>query len=1026
MECPNCHSENKDDSKFCGNCATPLNVEGSEGISLTKTLATPLPVISKDTLIAGKYRIIEEIGQGGMGIVYKAEDVRLQRTVALKFLPPHLADSAELKERFLIEARAAAGLSHPNICVIHEVGKEQDRSFIAMEYVEGETLRDKIKKGPLKTEDALAVASQIAAGLGEAHHKGIVHRDIKSANIMVTAKGQAKVMDFGLAKLRGGSSLTKSQTTLGTVAYMSPEQAKGEEVDGRSDLWSLGIVLYEMLTGELPFRGDRDLSIIHSIVHEDPKPIKSRKPPVPLELQQVVARALKKKREARYGLAEDILKDLKAYEETLRAEASGVFNLRSLVKRLRRPAIAVPTALAIVAIAVLAVWFFGRQAKIRWARQEILPEVERMIADNDVWRNLVSPYRLAVQAEAVLGNDPKLTELFSKCSLNIDVKTEPSGARVYMKEYTTPDIEWSYLGITPIEKVRVPIGIFRWKFEKEGYETVLAVGSTWNVGAVAGTIMPYDLVRTLDKEGSVPPGMVRVQGAKTAVGTLGDFFIDRYEVTNRQYKEFVDAGGYRNKDNWKHPFVIDGRELTWDEAMRELVDPTGQPGPSTWQAGDYPDGQADHPVSGVSWYEAAAYAEYAGKSLPTNAHWNVAGGRFTPMLQWPQLGGFAILAPFCNFKGKGPVPVGSLPGLTSYGAFDMAGNVREWCWNETSQGRLIKGGAWDDNTYEFRAQRQAPPMDRSAKNGFRLALYPDPETAPEAAFGFQRLGDPRNFYEEKPVADPIFQVYREQFSYDRTDLNARVESREESPGGWIHEKISFDAAYGGERVPAHLFLPRNTPPPYQTVIYFPGSASTWERSSQNIESFYEFTMFLSFLVKNGRAVLYPVYKGTFERGDPALSSIHLGAESHSFTEYMTQLVKDFRRCVDYLETRPDIDGGKLAYYGMSWGGWLGAIIPAVEERLKASILIAGGLVGRGRPEVFALNYVTRVRTPTLMLNGKFDNLFETGIKPLFDLLGTPAEHKQLKVYDTDHIPPRSEFIKETLAWLDKYLGPVKR
>lgn len=317
-------------------------------------------------------------------------------------------------------------------------------------------------------------------------------------------------------------------------------------------------------------------------------------------------------------------------------------------------------------------------------------------------------------------------------------------------------------------------------------------------------------------------------------------------------------------------------------------------------------------------------------------------------------------------------------------------------------------------------------MDRSAKNGFRLALYPDPETAPEAAFGFQRLGDPRNFYEEKPVADPIFQVYREQFSYDRTDLNARVESREESPGGWIHEKISFDAAYGGERVPAHLFLPRNTPPPYQTVIYFPGSASTWERSSQNIESFYEFTMFLSFLVKNGRAVLYPVYKGTFERGDPALSAIHLGAESHSFTEYMIQLVKDLRICVDYLETRPDIDGEKLAYYGMSWGGWLGTIIPAVEERLKASILIAGGLVGRGRPEVYPLNYVTRVRTPTLMLNGKFDNLFETGIKPLFDLLGTPAEHKQLKVYDTDHIPPRNEFIKETLVWLDRYLGPVNR
>ncbi|MCJ7488208.1 MAG: protein kinase, partial [Candidatus Aminicenantes bacterium] len=581
--------------------ATPLNLEETLPASLTQTLATPLPVILKDALIAGKYRIVEEIGRGGMGVVFKAEDIRLQRTVALKFLPPHLADSAELKERFLIEARAAAALSHPNICVIHEVGEDEKRPYIAMEYVEGETLRDRIKKKPLTTEDALAITSQVAAGLGEAHGKGIIHRDIKSANIMVTAKGQAKVMDFGLAKLRGGSSLTKSQTTLGTVAYMSPEQAKGEEIDGRTDLWSLGVVLYEMLTGELPFKGDRDLSIIHSIVHEDPRPIKSRKPPVPQELQQVVTRALKKNRDSRYGSAEDVLKDLRIYEETLQAESAGVFNLRSLLKRLHRPAVAVPTALAVVVIAAAASWFFKHQAKVRWAMEVAIPEIERMIADNDVWRNLVPPYRLAEKAEAVLGNDPKLAELFSKCSLNIDVKTEPPGARVYMKEYETPDAEWSYLGKTPIEKIRLPVGIFRWKLEKEGYETVLAAASTWSTDlANHDIIIPYDLVRSLDKTGSIPPGMVRVQGTKTAVGTLGDFFIDRCEVTNRQFKEFIDRGGYRNKEYWKYKIVKDGKELTREEAMREFVDPTGLPGPSTWNAGDYPEGEGDHPVSGVS------------------------------------------------------------------------------------------------------------------------------------------------------------------------------------------------------------------------------------------------------------------------------------------------------------------------------------------------------------------------------------------------------------------------------------------
>ena len=318
MKCPKCYADNPDTSRFCGNCAALLAQERQLPNSLTKTLATPLHVISKDSLIAGKYRIVEEIGRGGMGVVYKAEDLKLKRPVALKFLPPHLMDSPELKERFLIEAQAAAALSHPNICVIHEVGESEGRFFIAMEYVEGETLRDKIKNAPLKTEEALDITIQVAAGLGEAHRKGIIHRDIKSANIMVTEKGQAKVMDFGLAKLRGGSSLTKSQTTLGTVAYMSPEQARGDELDGRTDIWSLGVVLYEILTGEQPFKGDHDQSVIHSILHEEPRSPKKARPNTAPELEQVVSQALAKKPADRYQSMEEFRDDLEAVAEGLK------------------------------------------------------------------------------------------------------------------------------------------------------------------------------------------------------------------------------------------------------------------------------------------------------------------------------------------------------------------------------------------------------------------------------------------------------------------------------------------------------------------------------------------------------------------------------------------------------------------------------------------------------------------------------------------------------------------------------------
>jgi TolB-like protein/predicted Ser/Thr protein kinase/cytochrome c-type biogenesis protein CcmH/NrfG len=318
MKCPKCQYDNPDATNFCGKCGEPLTADARMADSLTKTLETPVQVVKPGTVVAGKCRILEEIGQGGMGIVYKAEDIQLQRPVALKFLPPHLADSAELKERFLIEARAAAALSHPNICVIHEVGETEGRPYIAMEYVEGETLKDKRRKGPLKTEDVLDIAIQIASGLGEAHRKGIIHRDIKSANIMVTEKGQAKVMDFGLAKLRGGSSLTKSQTTLGTVAYMSPEQARGQDLDPRTDIWSLGVVLYETLAGKLPFRGDHDQAVIYSILHNEPEALKKARPDLPAGLDEIVGQALAKKPVDRYQTMEEFRADIEAVAEGLK------------------------------------------------------------------------------------------------------------------------------------------------------------------------------------------------------------------------------------------------------------------------------------------------------------------------------------------------------------------------------------------------------------------------------------------------------------------------------------------------------------------------------------------------------------------------------------------------------------------------------------------------------------------------------------------------------------------------------------
>ncbi len=982
--------------------------------------------------LAARYVILQKAGAGGMATVYLAQDVKHDRKVAIKVMRPELA-TAVGAERFLREVAITAKLNHPHILPLLDSGEADGLLYYIMPFVEGETLHDRIaREGQLPLDDALQITRSVAAALSYAHSQDVIHRDIKPDNVLLSA-GVAVVADFGIARAvsaAGGGGLTQTGISVGTPAYMSPEQATGgHRIDGRTDIYALGCLLYEMLSGDAPYIASTPQALLAKKLSEPLPRISVVRETVPPSVEAALIKALAKTPADRYATADQFADALTTAEGPAAAPAvtETTAQTEAFTTRLRRPWVVFSTIAALIVLVFFAVRFAQRRADVRWATQVALPEIERLSGENDVWRNLVAPYRLAEQAELILGDDPRLAELFARVSLEIDVETEPPGARVYMREYGDVAVDWTFLGVSPINAARVPIGIFRWKFEKEGYETVVAAASTWDIGG-EDIVTSSHLVRTLDEEGTVPSGMVRVEATETPAGTLAEFFIDRYEVTNRAYKEFVDAGGYRNREYWKHPFTLNGRQLTWEEAMRTFVDQSDQPGPATWVGGDYPRGEEEHPVSGVSWYEAAAYAEYVGKRLPTSAHWNAARGAFTPMIRWPQLGGFAVLAPFSNFGGEGPVPVGSLEGVTPYGAHDMAGNVREWCWNEAPRGRVLRGGAWSDNTYEFGNARQAPPMDRSARNGIRLAVYPDSAAVPDAVLAPARIGVARDFRAHAPVVDAVFDIYRQQFSYDEMTLNAQLEQREENPAGWIHETVSFDAAYGDERVLAHLFLPTNTQPPFQTVIYFPGSASVLMGSSQELEDYYEFSMFLSFLVRNGRAVLYPVYKGTFERGDPVYAPLHQGAESFRYSEFVSQLVKDFRRSVDYLESRSDIDSEKLAYYGMSWGGTMGAIIPAVEERVGASVLIAGGLFGNGRPEARDLNYVTRVRTPTLMLNGRYDNIFdiEEQVKPMFDLLGTPTEHKRLVLYDTDHIPPRTEYIKETLAWLDEYLGSPAR
>ncbi len=288
------------------------------------------------------YKVTKKLGEGGMGVVYKAQDTKLGRTVALKFLASHLLEDEEARARFIREAKAAASLDHQNICTVYEIDEVDGQTFLAMAFIEGQTVKDKIAERPLKLEDALDIAIQTAQGLEAAHEKGVVHRDIKGANLMVTPQGQVKVMDFGLAQLAEQSRLTKTATILGTPAYMSPEQAQRLPTDRRTDIWSLGVVIYEMVTGRLPFEGERQQAVLYAIAQEDPEPITALRAGLPMELEWIVAKAMAKDVAERYQHVEEMIVDLNSLRKKLAAGKSTIVG----AQRAAPPVPGIPTATA--------------------------------------------------------------------------------------------------------------------------------------------------------------------------------------------------------------------------------------------------------------------------------------------------------------------------------------------------------------------------------------------------------------------------------------------------------------------------------------------------------------------------------------------------------------------------------------------------------------------------------------------------------------------------------------------------------
>ena len=942
----------------------------------------------------GHYEIEAKLGQGGMGTVYRARDTVLGRTVAIKVLAADAVSEADAAPRILREARAASRLNHPNIVTVHELARTGETEFLVMEYVEGAPLAALIQPGGLPIDRILDYATQIADALAAAHEAGLVHRDVKPGNVMVMPTGRVKVLDFGLARHLPAAPADETRAATaefatrhgaaGTIGYMAPEQIEGRPADARSDVFALGVVIFELLAGRRPFEGDTAWATMNATMNSDAPDIGRLRTDTPPGLVRVVSRALARDPDSRYASARALANDLVA----LRAPAVDA----SSPSR-RRIVIAVAAFVAIGAIGT-AGWMWRRSSRANWARTVVIPQIARDLQAFD----FDSAYRRELEITAILPGDTYLQQLRANTAVELPFTSVPPGAEVAIKGFLSKN-DWLPIGVTPLT-ARIPFGLLRWRVTRPGYEPL-------EVSGAAGDLSEVALVPSADAGRQmvfVKHGDVDLDIGSVAVP---DYWIDKYEVTNRQFKQFVDAGGYRDRDYWREPFEKDGREIGWDEAIKEFHDTTGRPGPSTWEIGGYPEGQDNHPVSGVSWYEASAYAVYAKKQLPTVFHWYRASGAFLV---------FSDVLTASNFSGRGTTPAGASGAVNLFGTVDMAGNVKEWCATATQKGlRFVLGGSFADAPWEFRDQDAQLPFERRAGFGLRL-IEP---SAPLDAKMTQPIAtverDPTTL---KPVSDDVYRVYVRQFDYDRKPLDVVAEGTQDVPE-WRREKVSILAAYGEERLPIYVFVPNSTKPPdkFQAVVFYPGANANMTSSSQTLS-----LQWAEFIIRSGRVLVYPVYQGTYERRIPGPKGPRV------MRDLVIQRGKDLRRAVDYLESRSDVDRSTIAFYGASLGAQLGPMWLAIEPRFKTGVLMSGGFeTWKLLPEIEPMNYTPHVTVPVLMVNGRedFDLPYATAQVPMFKMLG--SAQKKHAVFEGGHIPAKpQEQIKEMLDWFDRYLGPVRR
>ncbi len=668
----------------------------------------------------------------------------------------------------------------------------------------------------------------------------------------------------------------------------------------------------------------------------------------------------------------------------------------------------------LVALVVFIVFKIRQREEIQFAKNSTLPALSNQLNQiQDIGgKGNWELYFKYLKLKKDIRNRPEFIQLWHAITSPLSIYTNHSGGKVYAKPYSNPDTSWFYLGKTPLINYPFPRGLSRIKIEDPNYQTQYDIILKYFNQYFKGDTLHYQLFR----KSEIPENMVFVPGRMgdyRITPTLppvyiGDFWMDRYEVTNAEFKTFMESGGYDNESYWSYPFTDGEDTISFDVAIGKFIDKTGWPGPSNWELSDFPKGEGELPVTGVSWYEAAAFATFKNKQLPTLFHWKYVS----------EPHGAPEIVKFGNFNKKGPVKGATYNSLTRYGTYDLPGNVSEWVFNSNLSKRFVMGGNYEEPSYLYNSTYiQITPWSRTELVGFRCIKYSKDTSQTPLKQNFDQVK--RDYNNLTPVPNEIFQVYKGLLEVEKTALNPVSISKSKSEY-WIKEIVEVKVPYEDAPMKILIFLPSNYKTPHQTILYFPGIDSHYSNDVADIKVDDR----IDFFLKSGRAVIWPVYYASHGRGAINMTNVNSWKQTYRY------IITDVKITMDYLQTRKDIDFERIAYYGFSWGGGVAPFILAVEDRIKIGVLSLFGVssVAKYRFKEFdQVDYLPHVNIPMLLLGGRYDFDYTLEQQQAFyDLLGTSKDEKKWMIYESTHYVPRSNLVNESLDWLDNYFGEVEK